>query len=132
MSARFRPPTHWRWALVAVASAVVFVVSVIERDAPTAAGPWWDTQLHVVGYFGYGLAIAVAAIGVRDRARRLAFVGCGAFAYGGLMECVQILVPYRAFSSGDIVANGVGATLAVGVLDVWSRAGDRDHTESTR
>ncbi len=44
-------------------------------------------------------------------------------AVGGLLECVQALLPYRSAEWGDLIADSVGAALAAALLALAGRRG---------
>ncbi|SDF01049.1 VanZ family protein [Halorientalis regularis] len=113
-------------ALPAVCYAVVVLVaSVVDPPAGGVAptGPLGlvgvDKWLHAVGYATLTLLVAYALRATTGR--RIALAVALAVAYGGGIEVVQTLAPFRVFSLADMLANAVGAGLAGLVLWVETR-----------
>ncbi len=92
--------------------AVVFLLVLAGTCAGTAVPSRWlprwlpnDKLLHAAAYCALSL-LALAGLGLTT-ADWLP-VGLGLFALGLLLECVQIAVPGRGFSLGDVAANTAG------------------------
>lgn len=106
-------------------AGVIFYFSVI-RVPPTVGdpGPFWDKKLHFVAYGVLALGLAYATARYRDRPyfRGLIVIGL-AVIYGIFIELVQGLIPYRAFGTGDMLANVLGALLVSFwfVIERWVR-----------
>ena len=77
----------------------------------------WDKYLHGAVYCLLGVA-ALVGFG-----RRLSSVSICAlvFLLGVLLEFVQAVLPYRSFSIGDMVANGVGVGIGALVVCLFER-----------
>jgi len=107
-------PRWLRYLGVSIVAAVLFYFSVLSAP-PTSPrpSPFWDKQLHFLGYAGFALALAYATANLRDRLwRRITLVLAIAIGYGLLIESVQWFQPNRYFSLGDALANVGGAVLA--------------------
>jgi len=100
---RLRP---WR-ILLAVAMLAILVLSLLppSSDLPTTG---WDKSNHMLGFGTLGL------LGVRGWPGRAVAVLAALLAYGGLIEVLQSLTPYRSAEWADLFADGVG--LGVGLL----------------
>jgi VanZ family protein len=72
----------------------------------------WDKLEHTLAYFTLG---ALAAMSFR---RSGWWVVLALITYGGALECLQYLVPGRAPSIGDVLANGLGALLGFWGLSI--------------
>ena len=100
---RLRP---WR-ILLAVAMLAILILSLLppSSDLPTTG---WDKSNHMLGFGTLGL------LGVRGWPGRAVAVLAALLAYGGLIEVLQSLTPYRSAEWADLFADGVG--LGVGLL----------------
>ncbi|QGX94848.1 hypothetical protein EI982_08620 [Haloplanus rallus] len=116
-------PRWFRYCGVGIVAAVLFYFSVL--SAPPASprpSPFWDKQLHFLGYAGFTLALAYATAHLRDRLwMRIILVLAIAVGYGLLIESIQWFQPNRYFSLGDALANVLGAVLASGWFLLESR-----------
>lgn len=101
------------WIATAAYAALLFVVSVIPVE-PKAGVPYLDKVAHLGEYllFAWLLAQAVRAARRRDRVVSL-WAWIVATSYGGLLEGVQAMLPWRSAELADAVANAVGAALGV-------------------
>jgi VanZ family protein len=104
------------WGGVAAYAAVLTYVSG-QAGAPAIFDYIWDKALHAAAYAGFALLLIVALHdGLRSlRLPRALAAAAVATAYGALEEVHQMLVPGRYPSFRDIVADAVGAALAVGL-----------------
>lgn len=121
--ARVRVPVLPRPARVAGAVGVALAIlyfSVIVPPAPgevglpeTLLGFFLDKWLHFAAYAAFAGALGYARLAPGERLdwRGLALVLLAAAGYGVGIELVQALLPERAFSLADMVANGIGAAL---------------------
>jgi VanZ family protein len=109
-------PRGLRWGLVALAAGVIGYQSlvVVPSGVPHPGFAPVDKWLHTVAYLGLTgtLAYALADAG-GSRHRRAAAVFALAFATGLALELAQGLLPYRYFGLGDLLANALGASLAL-------------------
>jgi VanZ family protein len=104
----FAPPRLRPWRiLLAVAMLAILVLSLLppSSDLPTTG---WDKSNHMLGFGTLGL------LGVRGWPGRAVAVLAALLAYGGLIEVLQSLTPYRSAEWADLFADGVG--LGVGLL----------------
>ncbi|WP_135823980.1 VanZ family protein [Halorussus ruber] len=116
----FRLPPWLRWSAVAFVAAGILYASLL--DSPSSAGlspmgPFgvlgMDKWLHAVAYAALAGTLATALAPGRSLAVAAALAVLLAVGYGVGMEFAQASIPARGFSVGDIVANVVGAFLAV-------------------
>lgn len=112
-------PGFVRWGLVVVIAAGIAVASVVRPTGVRAAlGPLGlvgvSAWLHAVGYLLLAMALGYALLD-SPLDRVLATVFAAAVGYGLLLELVQSQLAYRTASLFDVVANGLGATLAAAV-----------------
>jgi VanZ family protein len=113
--ARLRLPLLPRWlravAVVAVAATIAYF-SLQDTVRRPSAGPFWDKQVHFLGYAGFTLVAAYATAHLRDRPyRRALLVVVSVVCYGVLMELLQAPIPGRQFSVLDMLANTAGTLL---------------------
>ena len=102
-----------RWAFWSCA-VVVLVLALVPPSHYIPSTPW-DKANHA-------LAFAVLAIlGLRSYRTRIAAVLAGLLAYGGLIELLQALTPYRSAEWGDWLADGVGIVLGWQLARAMSR-----------
>jgi len=108
-----------RWGGVLAIAAVVCYFSLFDAvSAPPDATPWWDKRIHLTGYAALSLATAYATVGWRDGSvRRALAVPAAVVGYGVLIELAQAPLDGRYASLGDVIANAVGALIAL----VWYR-----------
>jgi len=110
-----------RWLVVLVVAAILFVAAVVEPSPGIARyGPFGlltrATWLHVFGYAFFSLTLVYALLDAPDGPTLSPLVvPVIVTAYGTLLELVQLLIPYRSFAVGDIVADAVGAVVVVAV-----------------
>jgi VanZ family protein len=111
----------WLWAPPAACAAAILWGSLRPKPAvPPPVIPHLDKLIHAVAY---GLLALLLARALRQSWRaalaELAFVAAvWAVAYGTAVELLQMTRPERTPSMGDILANAVGAALAV---LLWAR-----------
>ncbi len=112
----------WRWGPVAVYAAVLFHFSG-SASLPGVLAGVWDKALHAGAYAGLALLVIRALHGGLGRFRpALAAAGAlGAVAYGAFEELHQAFVPGRFASGGDLLADAVGAGLAVAAAGLLHR-----------
>lgn len=104
---------RWTWAFFAVALAVL--VLALTPTASRTATTGWDKTNHLLAF------VVLAWLGLKAYPRRVAAALIGLFAYGGLIEILQIFIPNRSADWTDLVANGLG--LLLGWLLSWLLAG---------
>ena len=105
-----------KW-LAWAATLVVAVLCLIPmpQGAEGAAPPESDKLAHVLLFGG------LALLWWRVLPRRWVLVGVGVTLYGGLMELLQALTPYRSCDLMDFLADGLGVTITLAVAVLWSR-----------
>ena len=111
------------WGPAVSLMAAIFAVSSVPNLDTTSSGIS-DKTLHFWTYGALGVllvrALAGAAwTGVTSRAASLAWVM--AVAWGALDEWHQSTVPGRSLSGRDLVADAIGAALAVAVVLLAAR-----------
>jgi len=116
---RNEPGLTRRWlpvALVAIGLLVAAIVPTGPSEPTMLFGVGLDKYLHAVGY---GLLAGTLAGTLRRRPTpaTMALVVGVTVCYGLGTELLQFPLASRSFSRQDIVADGVGAVLAVGL---WS------------
>lgn len=99
-------PKLWR-VLLALALFAILVLSLMPPSSglPTTG---WDKSNHMLGFGTLGF------LGIRGWPNRAVVVLAALLAYGGLIEILQSLTPYRSAEWADLLADGLG--LAVGWL----------------
>jgi VanZ family protein len=121
-----------RWLAVALVAAAIFSLSVIAvppEDPVVPAKPELvdlDKWRHFLAYGALGAAVGYALADHPKRTATVIAVGVGAtVAYGVGIEAVQSLIPFRYFSTGDAVANALGALLSTPLALLLRRAPSR-------
>lgn len=120
-----RIPVLPRTARIAGAVAVAGVIFYFSVSVPpgvpsgfpeTILGFFLDKWLHFAAYAALAAALGYACLapGYRLDRRELALVFLVALGYGASIELLQAMLPERAFSVADMVANGIGAALGTG------------------
>jgi VanZ family protein len=113
--------TAWLWAPVAAYMAALFFLSAQPSLPGSSLTPDWSQ--HGFGYAGLALVTLRAVAGGRRSA-----IGMGSILmawliatfYGLTDEFHQSFVPGRTPDVRDLVADGVGAALALGAAWAWS------------
>jgi VanZ family protein len=100
------------------------LIALLSLSPPSAAGALvWDKAVHAAAYLIFvllGTPLLASSIAA-DRRRQLWWLAAGVFGYGVLIEVGQYFVPGRFMSAGDVVANGLGVVLGLGL--VWYKTG---------
>lgn len=99
------------WVCVAVVAYLAFTPSA---DPP---GTSWDKANHLLAF---AVMAGLADIGWPARGQAAWRWGL-LLGYGLLIETVQLLLPLRHFSFLDLVADGLGVLLYMGVRAFWRR-----------
>jgi VanZ family protein len=121
----------WRWTFVAAYMIAIFTASSI--SSVPGASRLNDKLVHGVVYAGMcGVLLWAWARGdgrrVRGRMAAVALIACLLFGYSD--EFHRRFVPGRQYDLNDLLADGLGAAVAAGVLAVWgiiSRGRTRPH-----
>ena len=105
------------WGPVVAYMALIFALSAM--SSPPSPGPINDKVLHF-GFYG-GLAAVTLRATAGGRLAGLTWTAAAAAwaiatAYGVTDEFHQRFVPYRSADVADLVADSLGAAVAVGVL----------------
>lgn len=105
---------QWKF-LLGIYSAVLLFVSV--QPLPKAPGPllfpYSDKIAHSVEFTIFSFIAFYAMSSDRSPPLRWSISFLLAISYGGLIEGVQHLVPYRSMSAGDWIADLIGAGSAI-------------------
>ncbi len=104
------PSTRWTWAFFIAALAVL--VLALTPTASRIATTGWNKTNHLLA-FG-----VLAWLGLKAYPRHAAAVLVGLFAYGAMVEIMQIFIPSRAADGTDLIANILGLMLGWGVGQV--------------
>lgn len=102
-----------RWLAAGFVAGVILVVMVIPQSSvstPAVHTPvvGLDKWLHLIAYATLAFVLGSA---LQGRPGLRAWIG--ATAYGVALELLQLAIPYRAFSLGDVAANVIGAAVGV-------------------
>lgn len=103
MTGRWTSLTHWRWAFALCLLVVLALALMPPRPYMPTTG--WDKANHVLAF------AALAVLGRLSYPGRTAAVLLGLLAYGGLIEALQALTPYRTADLRDLLADGIGLLL---------------------
>ena len=98
----------WRALLLLLFAAVSYLA--LSPHPPKGLDTGWDKANHVLAFTALALCAHLSRPASRH-ARRLLPVAL--LAYGGLIECVQSVVPGRSAEWGDLLADAAG--IAAGV-----------------
>ncbi|MEO8502413.1 MAG: VanZ family protein [Acidobacteriota bacterium] len=101
------------WAAT-VAVAVLCLIP-IPQGAEGAALPESDKVVHVLMFGG------LALLWWRVLPRRWLLLSVTVTLYGGLMELLQALTPYRSCDLMDFLADGLGVAIALAGAALWAR-----------
>jgi VanZ family protein len=97
---------HWQAAFWVLAAAVLCLALAPASDAMPGTG--WDKSNHLIAF------AMLTVSGLRAYPSRVAAVVAGVLVYGGLIELVQSLTPYRTGEWSDLFVDGIG------ILAGWS------------
>jgi len=108
-------PRWLRWTGVLLVTSVIVYFSILTTaPAPPEPGPIWDKKLHFAAYAGFAYTLAYATVERRHRPkRRIAGVLGAAILFGLAIELVQGTLAMRYYSNLDLLANVIGASLAL-------------------
>lgn len=129
VEAVLRVPTPLRWLGVLAWAAMIFLASN-QQGLAVSDDPGVDRPLRQVAHIGVYAVLTImltwALTGPRIPSLRLA-VACGLLAllYGVTDELHQAFVPTRSGRPEDLVWDGLGALVAVGVIVAAGPAGAR-------
>jgi VanZ family protein len=114
----------WWWGPVVVYAVVIFIASSIGQP-PSLPQIVTDKALHGGLYAGFGLVVLRALARRWERVTLLTMLGAivVAILYGISDEFHQSFVPGRTSDVADVVADGTGATVAVGIAWLVARFG---------
>ena len=111
--APFLPLRAWRLAFV-LSLAGVLVLSLAPAT-PASLTTGWDKTNHLLGFAVLGL------LGLWSYPGRAVPVLLGLLAYGGLIEVLQSLTPYRLAEWADLLADALGLLLGAVLARLFLR-----------
>lgn len=97
-----------------ICAASVLILSLIPTT-PDLPSTGWDKSNHFLGF----AVLAVSGLLAYPRRSGLLFVGL--LAFGGLIEALQSLTPYRLAEWADWVADGIGILVGFALDAIWRR-----------
>lgn len=124
-------PASVRWLLVVAVAVVLAIAAVVPTGTAVAeTGPFGvftrDLWLHGGAYFLLQLTVIYALVGGAGRpSTPVAVTPVFTVAYGLFVESLQLAVPYRSFSTADLLANAVGVLVAAGCYVLAGRLADQ-------
>lgn len=86
----------------------------ISPNMPTTG---WDKANHLLAF------VVLAVLGCQSHPERTATVMLGLLAYGGLIEVLQSFTPDRFAEAGDLVADGLGLLVGLGLTMLLGKSG---------
>ncbi len=111
--APFLPLRAWRLAFL-LSLAGVLVLSLAPAT-PASLTTGWDKTNHLLGFAVLGL------LGLWSYPGRTVTVLLGLLAYGGLIEVLQSLTPYRLAEWADLLADALGLLLGAVLARLFLR-----------
>ena len=111
-----------RYALALALSGAIFLASS-RSSLPVPIQPGMDKVIHLLTYLALGLSyLNVTTSGLRlSTPGRLALAWLAGLAFALSDEWHQTMVPGRTAEWGDLLADGLGVSLAVGLLGWMKR-----------
>lgn len=103
------PMRRMRWTSVVAWMGVLAYLSLGRAYPPPVEGMLAVTGTTLLHFAGYGVLSAALGWALGGRARRLVAATALAFAYGGALEALQLLVPTRTADWADLGINLAGA-----------------------
>lgn len=103
-------------------AALIFLLSVVEPGDLPPLFPHADKLMHGTAYAALAF-LTLRALWHTGRVQSLTLVATitGVALYGGLLEWVQHLLPFRSTEGLDLVANLIGAMLGCSVYVTYKR-----------
>jgi VanZ family protein len=102
-----------------VFSLVYAIILVVLAVIPRVEGPGFGVSDWILHSAAYGIFGGLVVVSVRDNFKGfggivVAWVSAVGFGLG--TELLQLLVPYRSFEFRDVVADGIGALIVIGLV----------------
>jgi VanZ family protein len=110
---RFLTPAHWQFLFWATVLAVL-ILSLMP-PAPRLPDTGWDKSNHLLAF------ATLAVLGMQAFPGRQRGLMVALLAYGGLIEGLQSLTPYRFAEWTDLLADAAGVLLGWGLANAWRR-----------
>lgn len=111
--ANFLTLRAWRIAFFLCLTGVL--VLSLAPATPTSLTTGWDKTNHLFGF------AVLALLGLRSYPGRTATVLLALLAYGGLIEVLQSLTPYRLAEWADLLADGLGLLTGAALARLFQR-----------
>lgn len=102
-------------------------VLAFDPHPPPAVDTGWDKRNHALAFAVLAL---VAELGFWRLPWRRSGIVLGLLAYGGFIELVQARIPGRSGDVQDLLADGVGIAIGLGIS--WAAAGAARFRSSAR
>lgn len=100
--------------LLGLCLVAILVLALLPTSTPMPH-TGWDKGDHVLAF------ACLAGIGSGAFPGRLRWLGAGLLAYGGLIEVLQSLTPYRYANPMDLVGNAIGIAIGLAVAVAVAR-----------
>ncbi len=105
--------------VVRVLTLVYAIILVVLAVIPRVEGPGFGVSDWILHSTAYGIFGGLVVVSVRDKFKGsggivVAWVSAVGFGLG--TEFMQLLVPYRSFEFRDVVADGIGALIVIGLV----------------
>lgn len=113
LSADPRAAPFWRTTLALLLAVISWLA--LTPAPPPEAGLFWDKLNHFAAF------ASLAVAGFMGFQRRWVPVALGLLAYGGLIEVLQSFTPTRVGEWVDLLADGIGIALGLGLAATVAR-----------
>jgi VanZ family protein len=99
------------WTIMFWSCGAIILVLALMPPAPDLPGTGWDKGNHVLAF------LVLTVLGCRAYPNRIAAVLAGAILYGGFIEVLQSLTPFRSAEWADLAADAVGVVVGRALLE---------------
>ena len=113
----------WRLLLLLFAAVISYLALMPTSPASIEIDSGWDKLNHIVGFAAMGF---VGCMGWPISGRARLFVLLALFAFGGLIELLQLAIPEADSEWGDLVADAVGIAFGACPAILLLRSTPRD------
>jgi VanZ family protein len=97
--------------LAVIWATIILYFTIIEAPYAKIIG---DKSIHIFAFFVFAVLVYLA---IRENSGAIVYSMLFAFAYSISMEIIQLYIPGRFASLGDIAANAIGVVLAIAVYE---------------